>query len=284
MSARAEDLERTFVDCELERLVAAMRRCGVGEARVAFVLGSGLGEFADGLEGRRAIPYADLEGMPESRVPGHAGRLVLGTRQGVPVVCQQGRVHLYEGWSAREVTRAVRAFARVGVRSIVLTNAAGGLHAEWPVPSLMRVTDHLALQGVAPLAPAEQACACPYDPELGEALERGAAEAGVRLERGVYAGLPGPSYETAAEIRMLRRAGADAVGMSTVQEAQAAYAEGARVAAVSCISNHAAGISPTPLDHLEVIEAGRRAAEPFRALLERALPHLAALPPREGGR
>lgn len=280
MSVRAEDLGRTLVDPDLDRLVEALRREGVGEARVAFVLGSGLGAFADGLEERRAIAYRDLEGMPESRVPGHAGKLVLGVRQGVPLVCQQGRVHLYEGWSAREVTRAVRAFVRAGVPSVVLTNAAGGLHADWPVPSLMRVTDHLALQGASSLAPAEQACGCPYDAELGEALERGAAEAGVRLERGVYAGLPGPSYETAAEIRMLRRAGADAVGMSTVQEAQVAYVEGARVAAVSCISNLAAGISPEPLDHLEVIEAGRRAAEPFRALLESALPHLASLPPR----
>jgi purine-nucleoside phosphorylase len=213
--------------------------------------------------------------MPRSAVPGHAGQLVVGELAGRRLVVQQGRVHLYEGWSDRDVSRAVRAFAAVGVRGLVLTNAAGGIRPEWTPGTLMRVTDHLNLQGATPLLPRERATGCPYDAELGAALDRAAVEAGVPLERGVYAGLLGPAYETPAEIRMLRWAGADAVGMSTVAEASAARAAGLRVAAVSCITNQAAGISKEKLSHAEVVATGKAVAQRFCKLLETAVPHLA---------
>ncbi len=268
---------RRYVDPELPRLMEALRRQGADRARVAFVLGSGLGAFADGFEAGRAIGYDALEAMPRSVVPGHAGRLVLGKVAGVPVLALQGRAHLYEGWGALDATRAVRALARLGVRTFVLTNAAGGLVPEWGVPSLMAIDDHLNLQGRTPLAAGERGQGTPYDREAGACLERAARGVGVELHRGTYAGNLGPAYETPAEIRMLRRFGAHAVGMSTVQEALAAHAEGARVAAVSCITNLAAGITGERLDHGEVVAAGRQAAVSFQALLEAATPLLDAL-------
>jgi purine-nucleoside phosphorylase len=260
----------------VRELADALRRHGVEGCEAALVLGSGLGVLADRLQAARSIPYDEIEHMPHSAVPGHAGRLVIGELAGRRVLAQQGRVHLYEGWSAHEVTRAVRAFVACGVRVVVLTNAAGGLRAEWAPGTLMRIDDHVNLQGASPLAPGEAGLGTPYDADLGRALEKAARDAGVGLEHGVYAGLPGPSYETPAEIRMLRWMGADAVGMSTVAEALAARAAGARVAAVSCITNHAAGITGRRLAHDEVIEEGRRAADRFAALLERAVPQLVA--------
>ena len=254
-----------------------MRARGAGEAELAFVLGSGLGAFADRLEDALKIPYAELEGMPQSKVAGHAGCLVVGTLAGHRVLVQQGRVHLYEGWSPQAVTRAVRAFCRLGVRGVVLSNAAGGLVPEWAPGTLMRISDHLNMQGATPLATDEAGTANPYDTPLGVALESGAADAGVALERGTYAGLLGPTYETPAEIRMLRTVGAQAVGMSTVLEALAAHAAGARVAAISLITNAAAGTTGEPLNHAEVVAAGREAAGRFCGLLEAAVPHLAAV-------
>ena len=259
----------------IERLVRALEGHGVKDVELAFVLGSGLGVFAERLQNARAIPYAELDGMPRSSVPGHAGQLVVGELAGRRLVVQQGRVHLYEGWSEHEVTRAVRAFARIGAKGIVLTNAAGGLNPAWRPGTLMRVLDHLNLQGAAPLHPRERASGTPYDAEFGAALARGAKEARVPLEEGVYAGLLGPAYETPAEIRMLRWAGADAVGMSTVAEAMAACASGMKVAAVSCITNLAAGITKEPLSHSEVVAAGRAVATRFCKLLETSVPHLA---------
>ncbi|MBI5365303.1 MAG: purine-nucleoside phosphorylase [Planctomycetes bacterium] len=259
----------------IERLVRSLKQHGVDGVDLAFVLGSGLGVFADRLEKARAIPYAELDGMPRSAVPGHAGRLVVGEIAGKRLVVQQGRVHLYEGWSEREVTRAIRAFAAIGVKGVVLTNAAGGLHAEWKPGTLMRVTDHINQQGAAPLLPRERGSGTPYDAEFGAALTKGAKEARVPLEAGVYAGLLGPTYETPAEIRMLRWAGADAVGMSTVAEAMTARAAGMKVAAVSCITNLAAGISKEPLSHAEVMAAGKAVATRFCKLLEKSVPHLA---------
>ncbi len=252
-----------------------MREHGVDDVKLGFVLGSGLGVFAERLANARAIPYAELDGMPRSAVPGHAGQLVVGTIGAERVVVQQGRVHLYEGWSPSEVTRAVRAFAAVGVRGVVLTNAAGGLRETWKPGTLMRITDHLNLQGATPLQPMERGRGRIYDEAFGAALDTGARDARVPLERGVYAGLLGPSYETPAEIRMLRWAGADAVGMSTVNEALAACATGMRVAAISCITNLAAGITNEKLSHDEVMATGKAAAASFCKLLERSVPHLA---------
>ncbi len=260
----------------VERLRASLRAAGLDTGELLFVLGSGLGVFAERLQNARAVPFEELDGMPCSSVPGHAGRFVLGTVGGVRVVVQQGRVHLYEGWSPEEVTRAVRALAGLGCGGVVLTNAAGGARADWPAGTLMRLTDHLNLQGRGPLAWGEAGYGCPYDSELGAALDDAAADAGVPLQRGVYAGLLGPSYETPAEVRFLRSVGADAIGMSTVAEAVAAHAAGARVAAVSLVTNPGAGISPTPLSHAEVVEAGREAADGFCRLLTFAVERLRA--------
>lgn len=260
----------------VERLAGELEEHGIADFQLAFVLGSGLGAFAERIGGAHEVPFEGLADMPVSRVPGHAGRFVVGEVAGMRVLVQEGRVHLYEGWSAHEVTRSVRAFARLGCRALVLTNAAGGLVPDWPVPSLMRVVDHLNLQGRTPLLPTEVGRGTPYDGELGAALEGAAEEAGVRLFRGVYAGLLGPTYETPAEVRLLGKIGADAVGMSTVAEALAAQASGMRVAAISCISNHAAGVAAAPLSHDEVVRAGAVIAADFCDVLERAVPKLAA--------
>ena len=255
-------------------LADELRRCECTGFELALVAGSGLGALADELSGSTTIPFEELDAMPRSAVPGHAGRFVLGELGGRRVLVQQGRVHLYEGWSAHEVTRAVRAFALLGCRGVILTNAAGGLHEEWAPGTLMRITDHIDLQRAGPLFPAERGVGSPYDAELGARLEHAAEEAQVGLERGVYAGLLGPAYETPAEIRMLAWMGADAVGMSTVAEAAAAHAAGLRVAAISCITNHAAGIAPEPLSHDEVMAVGREASERFTRLFEAAVPDL----------
>jgi len=262
------------VNDSVDHLAVSLRAHGVEGARVALVLGSGLGDFVDRVRGATTIPYGAIDGMPQSSVPGHAGKLVLGDVGGVRVVVQQGRVHLYEGWSAHEVTRAVRAFARIGVRALVLTNAAGGMKRAWAPPTLMRITDHVNLQGRTPLLPGEGGAVNPYDADLGAALDEAARVSQVPLERGVYVGVLGPSYETPAEIRYLTAFGADAVGMSTVCEAQAARASGMRVAAISCITNLAAGLSPGPLNHAEVVEVGQQASQRFCDLLEAAVPLL----------
>jgi purine-nucleoside phosphorylase len=191
------------------------------------------------------------------------------------VIAQVGRLHLYEGWDAFTVTRAVRAFAELGTRAVVLTNASGGIVPHWPPGTLMLVRDHLNLQGRSPLAREEAARANPYDVELAVPLEQAAGRLGLRLEQGVYAGVLGPSYETPAEIRMLRALGAQAVGMSTVAEASAARAAGLRVAALSCIANPAAGLSGAVLRHADVLATVAAAARDVQRLLEAAAPELA---------
>jgi len=266
----------TAVGASVECLASSLRAQGVEGARVALVLGSGLGRFVERVRNPITIPYEAIEGMPQSRVPGHAGKLVVGDVGGVRVVVQQGRVHLYEGWSAHEVTRAVRAFGAIGVRALVLTNAAGGMKRAWMPPTLMRITDHVNLQGRTALLPDERGAENPYDVQLGAALDEAAIASRVPLEQGVYVGVIGPSYETPAEIRWLTSFGADAVGMSTVCEAQAARAAGIRVAAISCITNLAAGLSPGPLNHAEVVEVGKQASRRFCDLLEAAVPRLSA--------
>ncbi len=263
------------VAAQVSRLAASLAKNGVEHVDVAFVLGSGLGVFADRIQKARVIPYGEIDGMPRSSVPGHAGKLVVGEIGGVRVVAQQGRVHLYEGWSADDVTRCVRAFARCGVSRIVLTNAAGGLHKDWPPGTLMRIRDHVNLQAVTPLAPSEAGVTTPWDFELGSVIDHAAQKRRIPLVRGVYAGLLGPSYETPAEIDMLAWVGVDAVGMSTVAEALAARASGLKVAGISCITNYAAGITKDVPNHEEVIEVGKRAAQSFSDLLEAATPELA---------
>lgn len=274
MSAASESLDHTTLAAELTAAIGAK---GAVQPEVALVLGSGLGAFADTIQDAVAIGFDELESMPGSTVPGHAGRFVLGTVDGVPVICQQGRVHLYEGWSAEVVTRAVRSFAEMGVRSLVLTNAAGGLTPGLPVPHLMRITDHLNRQGVTALSADQARVGVPYDSKVADALDAAAEASGVDLRSGVYVGLLGPSYETAAEIRMLQALGAQAVGMSTVLEASAAAAAGLAVGAISCITNPGAGIEAAPLDHGEVVEAGKAIASDFGRLLEAAVPRIRAV-------
>ncbi len=234
---------------------------------VGMVLGSGLGALAGNLAAAVAIPYGEIPEFPASTVAGHEGRLVLGTLGGVPVAVLQGRVHLYEGCSPEDVTFGVRLLSALGVRSLLLTNAAGGIAPGLSPGDLVRITDHLNLTGHNPLTGPNDDRLGPRFPDMSEAYDRRlgslladcAARLGVPLGQGVYAGLAGPSYETPAEIRMLRTLGADLVGMSTVLETVAARHAGVRVAALSVVTNLAAGVSPSPLSHAEVLAAGSRA-------------------------
>jgi inosine/guanosine/xanthosine phosphorylase family protein len=260
--------ERSLV----EALARELEQRGAGAARLAIVLGSGLGEVVEALADAREIAGEELEHLPRPRVAGHAGKLVLGRLAGLPVLVQAGRVHLYEGRSAFEVTRAVRAYAALGVRAVLLTNASGGLVPEWAPGTLVGLTDHLNFQGRSPLYPGEEARVSPYDLELVAELETAARAARVELQRGTYAAMLGPSYETPAEIRALREAGAHVVGMSTVAEASAARAAGMRVAALSCVANPAAGLGLEPLKHEDVLAVMRRSAWKVRLLLERVAP------------
>jgi purine-nucleoside phosphorylase len=250
---------------KLDETVAATRSKVSLAPTLGIVLGSGLGAFADTLEGLVKIPYADLPHLPASRVPGHSGNLCFGGVFGVPVVCMQGRVHYYEGHTIEAVVHGARTMARLGVRHVLLTNAAGGLEPSWSAGDLMIVTDHLNLMGTSPLLGPNDDALGPrfpdmteaYDVKLREQLNEVAAAAAIPLRAGIYAGLTGPSYETPAEVRMLRGLGAQAVGMSTVPEVIALRHMGVKVAALSCITNLAAGITKATLNHAEVEEVAR---------------------------
>ena len=259
-----------------ERIAAALAQHDAEGAALAIVLGSGLGALVDHVDGAHGLPFDAVDGMARTSVSGHGGQFVLGALQGVPVLVQQGRVHLYEGHDAATVTASVRAFARLGVRTLLLTNAAGSIEAQWPMPCLMRVTDHVNAQGITPLRAGEEGRGSPYDPALGAVLDAAADQTGVELFHGVYAATLGPAYETPAEVRLFARLGASAVGMSTVAEASAAAVAGMRVAAVSCLGNRAAGISATPLSHAEVLEGGRAMEADFARLVVAAVPGMAA--------
>jgi purine-nucleoside phosphorylase len=244
--------------------------------RVGIVLGSGLGAFADALASVKRIPYAEIPEMPRSRVQGHAGNLCLGSVSSVPVACLQGRAHVYEGHSQSRAVFGVRVLAELGCQVVLLTNAAGGIHASFAAGDLMLITDHLNLMGDNPLrgpnfgaGPRFPDLSHAYDPELLDLARAAARAAAVTLREGVYAALLGPSYETPAEIRMLRTLGADAVGMSTVPEVIALRQLGVRVGAMSCITNLAAGLSAQPLDHSDVEATARRSQHAFTDLLTR---------------
>jgi purine-nucleoside phosphorylase len=263
--ARISQSPPSSVAARLDDCVFAIRKRVALEPRVGVVLGSGLGPFADSLHDLVKIPYRDLPHMPASAVAGHPGNLCFGLAQGVSVVCMQGRVHLYEGHPIETVVQGVRTMARMGVRSVLLTNAAGGLDPSYRAGDLMAVTDHLNLTGVSPLAgpnddslgPRFPDMTAAYDPSLRQMLRDVARESGIALREGIYAGLLGPQYETPAEVRMVRMLGADAVGMSTVHEVIALRHMGVPVAALSCITNQCAGIATTPLDHAEVEAVAR---------------------------
>jgi purine-nucleoside phosphorylase len=252
--------------------------------QIALVLGSGLGAFADEFEGATKIPYAEIPHFPKSTAIGHAGQLVLGGVGDVPVAGMQGRVHLYEGYSPKEVAFPIRAFARMGVKAVILTNAAGGIKREFVQGQLVVIKDHINLQGVNPLTGANDERFGPRFPDMTVAYDRRFREITVGqgnrnrigLYEGVYAALPGPSYETPAEIRYLRTIGADLVGMSTVPEVIAARHSGIRVLGISCVTNAAAGILDQPLDHKEVLETAERVKGQFIALLKIVIPRIAA--------
>lgn len=264
------------IAARLEDSVFAIRKRVESEPRVGLVLGSGLGDFADTIDKRVKIPYRDLPHMAAPEVAGHAGNFCFGEVLGTPVVCMQGRVHLYEGHPVDKVVHGARIMARLGVRCVLLTNAAGGLEPSWAAGDLMIVTDHLNLTGTSPLVGPDDESIGPrfpdmtdaYDPTLRGWLREAADDAKIALREGVYAGLLGPQYETPAEVRMLRGLGAQAVGMSTVHEVIALRHMGVRVGALSCITNLAAGIAGRPLAHAEVEATARSRRADLVALIE----------------
>lgn len=243
---------------------------------VGLILGSGLGDFCDRLEGRTVVPFAEIPGFPVSTVEGHAGAFVFGTYRGQAVAALQGRIHYYEGYDQQEITLPVRVMARLGVRSLVLTNAAGGVNLDFAAGCLMLIADHINFSGRNPLIGPNLDQFGPRFPDMSDIYTRAlrekirplAAQAGIDLREGVYMMYSGPSYETPAEIRCFRTMGADAVGMSTVPEAIVARHCGMDVVGVSCITNMAAGVLDRKLDHSEVVETARRVKGNFTRLLE----------------
>jgi len=251
--------------------------------RIALVLGSGLGAFADEFASATKIPYAKIPRFPQSTAIGHAGKLVIGKVGTIPVVAMQGRVHLYEGYSSKEVAFPIRVFARMGVQAVILTNAAGGIKREFVQGRLVVISDHINLQGVNPLiGPNDERfglrfhdMTSAYDRRFREMTVAEGNRLGIGMHEGVYAGLLGPSYETPAEIRYLRAIGADLVGMSTVPEVIAARHSGIRVLGISCVTNAAAGVLDQPLNHLEVLETAERVKGQFIGLLKAVIPRIA---------
>jgi len=260
----------------IEAATAAVRaRLGSAAPRVAIVLGSGLGDLAAAVSKPTRIPYADIPGFPAPGVAGHKGELVAGTLEGVPVLVQSGRFHLYEGHPIETSALPVRVFARLGIRTLVVTNAAGGIRSTFRPGTLMLIADHVNFMFRNPLiGPALEGeerfpdMSDPYDRELRQLARDVARERRIALDEGVYVGLLGPSYETPAEIRMLQRFGVDAVGMSTVPEVIVARARGIKCLGFSTITNLAAGISPTALSHQEVLEVGRQVGDALGAIVQ----------------
>lgn len=250
---------------------------------IALVLGSGLGAFADALDAAVRIPYAEIPHYPRTSAEGHAGQLVIGKVGDVTVAAMQGRVHLYEGHAIKDVVFPIRVFGRMGVRAAILTNAAGGISHKYKQGCLVVLNDHINLSGCNPLTgPNEQRFGVrfvdmsnAYDPIYQEMAFHEAHKLGLEVFHGVYAALPGPCYETPAEIRYLRHIGADLVGMSTVNEVIAARHMGIRVLAISCVTNMAAGILDQPITHEEVLETGARVRFSFEALLRGVIPQIA---------
>ncbi|MGC1620938.1 MAG: purine-nucleoside phosphorylase [Candidatus Acidiferrum sp.] len=287
MSPRQTAAQKTKPESEFERAEAAANFIFSKtklRPKIALVLGSGLGAFADEFGDATKIPYANIPHFPKPTAIGHAGQLVLGKVGEIPVAGMQGRVHLYEGYSAKDVAFPIRVFSRMGIKAVVLTNAAGGIKREFTRGELVVIKDHINLQSANPLTGPNDDRFGPRFPDMTIAYDRRFREiavgAGNRnhigLYEGVYAALPGPSYETPAEIRSLRTIGADLVGMSTVSEVIAARHSGMRVLGISCVTNAAAGILDQPLDHKEVLETGERVRGQFIALLKVVIPRIAA--------
>lgn len=258
--------------------------------RIGIVLGSGLGAVADAVAGAVTVPYAEIPHFPQSTVVGHSGRVVAGRLSGAPVAVMQGRVHFYEGYSPRQVTFPVRVLGALGVRAVILTNAAGGIGEGLEIGQLVALSDHINLMGFNPLVgPNEERLAFrpgaglrffdmteAYSRRLRALAHTAAAEEGFALGEGVYIAVSGPSFETPAEIRAFRAMGATLVGMSTVPETIAARHMGIEVLGLSCVTNLAAGLGSRPLSHEEVLEAGRKVEHRLAALLARLAPRIAA--------
>lgn len=253
---------------------------------IGIILGSGLGSIIESATDTTVIPYTEIPHFHGTSVEGHAGRMVVGKYRGVPCVFLGGRFHVYEGYAMEDVVFPTRTVCGLGIQTLILTNAAGGVNTRFRPGDLMVIEDHLNLMGDNPLKGPNLSQLGPRFPDLSEAYSRvcvetiqeTAKEVGIDIHTGVYAGLLGPTYETPAEIRMFRTLGADAVGMSTVPEAIAANHFGVRVAGVSCITNLAAGLSPQKLSHQEVIENGKIGADKLKRLLAAAVPKLVQKP------
>lgn len=245
------------------------------QPRVAVVLGSGLGDFADTLQDAVRIPFSEIPGFPQTTVEGHTGALVFGRKGGRFIAVLQGRIHYYEGYSQREITLPIRVLAAIGVKTIVLTNAAGGINKRYKPGDLMLICDHINFSGSNPLIGPNLDAFGPrfpdvsdlYNAELRQDVKELSAFLGIPLWEGVYLMVSGPNYETPAEIRMFERLGADAVGMSTVPEALVAAHCGMKVVGISCITNMAAGVLPQKLDHSEVIETAAKVKRKFQMLI-----------------
>lgn len=256
--------------------------------KIGIVLGSGLGAFADELADSLAVSYQDIPGWPQATAAGHSGKLVFGHLDGVQIAVLSGRSHLYEGYSPAEVTLGVRVLHQLGARSVIFTNAAGGINLSYQQGALVLISDHINLQGVNPLTGPNQDALGPRFPDMSDAYSKEyralARDAGslldLSLSEGVYAAMLGPSYETPAEIRFLRIIGADLVGMSTVPEVIVANHLGLRVLAISCVTNMAAGILPQRINHEEVLATGRAVRQTLVRLLRAVVPRIAAF---EGG-
>ncbi len=275
----------------IQETVAAIRASRSHQPVLGLILGSGLGAYAGTFTNRSEIPFEDLPSFPRSTILGHAGKMILGEAEGVPAVALQGRVHFYEGYSMEDVVFPVRVLGALGVRQLVVTNAAGGIDVDLQPGDLMLITDHINLMGTNPLIGKnidELGVRFPdmseaYDASMRTAACKVAARLEISLKQGVYVGLTGPSYETPAEIRMFRLLGGDAVGMSTVPEVIVANQMGIRVLGISCITNMAAGILPRKLTHQEVMDTTARVQEQFISLLQGTIPQLRALAGSNGG-
>jgi purine-nucleoside phosphorylase len=284
-------LDAAEMNGRIQEAVAAIRSRMKVSPEIGLILGSGLGAYADQFEESVVIPFEEIPHFPASRVAGHSGNLVLGLAGNVPVAALQGRVHFYQGYSMAEVVFPMRVLGCLGIRGLVVTNAAGGVNTGFRPGDLMLITDHINLMGGNPLTGENLDSLGPRFPDMSEAYSRklratalaAAAEQGLSLKEGVYVGLAGPSYETPAEIRMCRALGADAVGMSTVPEVIVASHMGIAVLGISCITNMAAGILPQKLTHREVIDTTERVKMQFIALLQTVIPLLARLLAEETG-
>ena len=273
----AEQVAGTGLYERAEHAARIIRSRTTETPRIAVILGSGLGAFADDFENAVSIPYEDITGFPRSTAEGHAGRLVVGKIDQVPLMAMQGRVHFYEGYSLEQVTFPIRVFKLLGIKTLILTNASGGVNVQFSQGALMIISDHLNLLGDNPLrgpndtrfGPRFPDMTSVYSSELQEIVIEEAKAINVEVRRGIYAALAGPSYETPAEIHLMRTLGADAVGMSTVPEAIVARHMDLEVLGISCITNMAAGISDEPINHDDVMATGDRVRETFTQLLRK---------------